>query len=68
VFDKETPKNTPVSERCIAVVSTLTPRVVLHAKEMNVAGFLFTQGGSTSHAAILCRALEITAVNAQRKG
>jgi Phosphoenolpyruvate-protein kinase (PTS system EI component in bacteria) len=46
----------------IAVVETLTPRLVLDLKNTNVRGIACEHAGPTSHAAILCRAFGIPAV------
>jgi phosphoenolpyruvate-protein kinase (PTS system EI component) len=46
----------------IAVVETLTPRLVLDLKNTQVSGIACEQAGPTSHAAILCRAFGIPAV------
>jgi phosphotransferase system enzyme I (PtsI) len=46
----------------IAVVETLTPRLVLDLKNTNVRGIACEFAGPTSHAAILCRAFRIPAI------
>jgi phosphoenolpyruvate-protein phosphotransferase (PTS system enzyme I) len=46
----------------IAVVETLTPRLVLDLKNTNVRGIVCEFAGPTSHAAILCRAFGIPAI------
>jgi phosphotransferase system enzyme I (PtsI) len=46
----------------IAVVETLTPRLVLDLKNTNVRGIACELAGPTSHAAILCRAFGIPAI------
>lgn len=46
----------------IAVVKILTPRLVLDLNKTQVNGIVSERAGPTSHAAILCRALEIPAV------
>jgi phosphoenolpyruvate-protein phosphotransferase (PTS system enzyme I) len=46
----------------IAVVETLTPRLVLDLKNTNVRGIACEFAGPTSHAAILCRAFKIPAI------
>ncbi len=47
----------------IAVTSDLTTRFVIEQNLVNVKGILAENGGKTSHAAILCRALEIPCVS-----
>ena len=54
--------STPESSCAIAVVETLTPRMVLDLKNTNVSGILCEFAGQTSHAAILCRAFGIPAI------
>jgi phosphotransferase system enzyme I (PtsI) len=46
----------------IAVVETLTPRLVLDLKNTNVRGIACEFAGPTSHASILCRAFGIPAI------
>ena len=46
----------------VAVVETLTPRLVLDLKKSQVSGIVCENAGPASHAAILCRALGIPAV------
>jgi len=46
----------------IAVVETLTPRLVLDLKNSNIGGIVCENAGPTSHAAILCRAFRVPAV------
>ena len=50
------------SANAIAVVETLTPRLVLDLKNTQVSGIACERAGPTSHAAILCRAFGIPAV------
>jgi len=47
----------------IAVVGTLTPRLVLDLKNTDVRGIACEVAGPTSHASILCRAFGIPAVS-----
>ena len=51
-----------VQGRVIAVVETLTPRLVLDLKNTNLGGIACEHAGPTSHAAILCRAFGIPAI------
>ncbi len=48
--------------KSIAVVETLTPRLVLDLKNTEVCGIVCEFAGPTSHAAILCRAFQIPAI------
>ncbi|OGJ84991.1 MAG: hypothetical protein A2268_15595 [Candidatus Raymondbacteria bacterium RifOxyA12_full_50_37] len=52
------------SPKRIAVTKELTPRFVIEQHKENVQGILSEVGGKGSHAAILCRALEIPVVSA----
>ncbi|MBR2682421.1 MAG: phosphoenolpyruvate--protein phosphotransferase, partial [Atopobiaceae bacterium] len=49
-------------ENSIVVVSELTPSMTADIDKENVAAIVTETGGRTSHAAIICRALEIPAV------
>ena len=49
-------------ENSIVVVSELTPSMTADIDKDNVAAIITETGGRTSHAAIICRALEIPAV------
>ena len=49
-------------ENSIVVVSELTPSMTADIDKDNVAAIVTETGGRTSHAAIICRALEIPAV------
>jgi phosphoenolpyruvate-protein kinase (PTS system EI component) len=50
------------SSDAIAIVETLTPRLVLSLKNTNVRGIACEHAGPTSHAAILCRAFGLPAI------
>ena len=60
--DHENPANETDADT-IAVVETLTPRLVLDLKSTNVRGIACEHAGPTSHAAILCRAFRMPAVS-----
>ena len=49
-------------ENSIVIVSELTPSMTADIDKENVAAIVTETGGRTSHAAIICRALEIPAV------
>ena len=58
----ETPDLSMLPEGSILVARELTPSMTLKMNGKNVAGIVTECGGSTSHAAILSRAMEIPAV------
>ncbi len=51
-----------LSAEAVVVAHTLTPSDTAHMKRDRVLGFVTEMGGSTSHAAIIARSLEIPAV------
>lgn len=65
LFAEDEANHSHVSRR-IAVVDTLTPRLVLNCRKLHVSGVIGEHGGATSHAAILCRAVGLPAVSGIR--
>jgi phosphoenolpyruvate-protein phosphotransferase (PTS system enzyme I) len=59
--DSDYPDSTKNSD-AVAIVETLTPRLVLDLKNTHVRGLACEHAGPTSHAAILCRAFGLPAV------
>lgn len=60
-------KEEKVSEGAILVSSELSPREVIQFSEQNIKGFVMDHGGTTSHAAIIARSLNIPAVVGLKK-
>ncbi len=62
LLGKEVVDLSSLPENSIVVVEELTPSMTADIDKENVAAIITETGGRTSHAAIICRALEIPAV------